>query len=478
MPINPSIALGVEGPTSRPVLQTLADVLQLKGLQQDQDTRRKQSQVADLQLRKVEREEDEDQKYRDTILRFRTPEGEIDWRGAERDLLGQGLTDHAKKARVERESIIDRENAEYTTQVNRLGQQVKLVRPLFDSAAEAFESEDPKKQAQAPELWKRAVTAARSSFSQRSIGPDGKEIVQYPEWIESIPADGTPEVARQIADFGLTVDESVHRQNIALAKSKEARDAKKAGQDATKLDEAWVANLYAIAATQADVDRIFKIAADRDVDEKVLGLFDKTWSKDAVGRAKAMTMTEKERQESAARARTAATAEKNAETMRLRLEREASKKLEDDPSLPMGVRTYLASLPQQYKTLDEATKAVRGVLANLHKDHPRLDDTKVLKTVNAIYGKASDFATFLAESLAPDEAKPTPQDADPPEPEFEAPVSAPPPVVTPPSAQAKDDGDIKAIARKILEENGQPTSDAAIDFWLRNPINRRALGMK
>jgi len=67
----------------------------------------------------------------------------------------------------------------------------------------------------------------------------------------------------------------------------------------------------------------------------------------------------------------------------------------DDPTIPNGVKAYVATMPAKYGTRQQAEKELKDALPALHRDHPRLDDRKMFSILDAYYGRRSNLEDII-----------------------------------------------------------------------------------
>jgi hypothetical protein len=145
--------------------------------------------------------------------------------------------------------------------------------------------------------------------------------------------------------------------------------------------------------------------------------------------------------------------------------------LTDDPALPTGVKSYLASLPSKYQgDYAGAFGEFQSALPRLLQDHPHLDVSKARQAFDELFPANAVPARPTAGSAAINDIfNNNPQGATP------APVGSTPITRrTPPQAAAAPaagvtDADLETIARSVLASNGMAvTPDTVRMFVARN----------
>lgn len=101
----------------------------------------------------------------------------------------------------------------------------------------------------------------------------------------------------------------------------------------------------------------------------------------------------------------------------------------DDPTLPRGVRQYLATFAGRYRDRATAKKELDGVLASLYQDHPNLDATKVYRMFDQMFPKNEEPSDDVDDM--PDAAPPSAPAAPSAGPLGTTPRPAPPPSASP-----------------------------------------------
>lgn len=332
-PLDPNIALGIQMPQFQSPMQTMGDILQMRGMQeqqrarqQEEQTRQLQQQEANLQIQKATRDQNDEQSYRDLVMQSTPPGGEPDYQQIERTLLAQGNIPGAKMAGAEHDSKIQKQIQQYTATVNLHDKQFSAVRPLFNDAEEAFASPDPEEQAKAPALYKRAVETVQKTWGIKTGVPMPPES-GIPDFASEMdPNKPDAALAKVGADYLLKGQELIDRERAVAEKVNTAYRLKKEGKDATKAEQdAYIAG-YGSTQNQQGVDLLRKKAVQLGYSQATIDLMPPQWDPNMVSQANAMTMTPEQRAQEADRARGQALAARAAN----RADMDASAKLAND----------------------------------------------------------------------------------------------------------------------------------------------------
>lgn len=294
MPFNPQIPLGGQTPQAQSPFQTFSDMMRAKQSIDASRIQKQQERIGQIELEKVEQDKLDDDLFRDLTQKNLGKDGTPNWQAVSRSALAAGKFDVAQKAQTQHDNALKADDVRYTTSLNQLKQQVGLVRPLFQRAYEAYDPAKPETLAQAQAMWDVALKKSQDTFGRDEPGPNGQPMRKLPALIEGIPKQFSPDAAKQIVTFGLTMDEDIKLQNQAIAKLKEAADLREKGLSAEVKERESIGNLLATTKSQEDWDKALGLYANRNITPGVLESFGATFSPDAVNRAGRLAMGEKE----------------------------------------------------------------------------------------------------------------------------------------------------------------------------------------
>lgn len=307
-----------------------------------------------------------------------------------------------------------------------------------------------------------------------------------PKLAEMIGPDYTPEKVTAILNMGLSTKDVLEMRSkaIDLFNSGKSDDGLAMGLGSTGSQEEW--------------DAIIGHAVDLGVDPKIVSSFPKEWSAENAEAARRRALTEKEIQDLELRKQTemrsASTAQRAVEQqqwmrdlqLRQQGERERHNQvMESKGTGPGGGDEVLTRQAAAWRTRElaeletERSKRQSGAVRDaLGMPLPPMTPSEYVERKGAIQ---TLYGEWTGKPPAPGAAPPPP----PP---------APPTVVNPgaPSGmpiQTRGQGDqapvqglrspeLRARAKEILQKAGKDTSDQAIDTFLKNPQNRKALGIR
>jgi hypothetical protein len=185
-------------------------------------------------------------------------------------------------------------------------------------------------------------------------------------------------------------------------------------------------------------------------------------------------------------------------------------KATDDPALPNGVRAYLGTLAAKHGgDYNKAFADLQATMPELLRAHPRLNAERARKELDALFPEAviprpvspaqrahlermRRLGQIDDEEPAAAPPGPAPLPITPRPPMDSGPVARPTlptpmpqpigapsgarPMAAGPGAAAPPVDPLRAQAKQILEGAGYDASDASIDLFLSNPVNRQRLG--
>lgn len=480
MPLDPNILLGVRPPQIESPMTTLSQILQMRTMQDEQKRRDQQDQIATLQVQDLERQQSEEAAYRDaTKKNTDLKTGDTDWMGVERELLGKGLIDSAKKARAEHDTIIKNQNADAKAANEDLKERLALAKPQFQAALDVYDPDDPGTLPKAQALYETALARAKDVFSNTTTvnGQPTKAPTPMSTWLDQMPKQFDPAYVNQLLDAGEKVDDVIKRQNWALDRLDKAADIKSKGAKATTEQRQALASALAATHSQKEWDQILQHAPSQRIPQDIIDEFPKEWSKDSVDEASQKSMMPKDWMAAQDRSQRItdqeAVADANAAARRAsldlayeRLKNAQGKASADDPKMPRGVADAIVQQnfkddPSNGKTaVEQAKQWLTDNSGALRKDHPSLDLGKAEDFVKKVYGGSAKDAYNAMMGLGTPDTSSTPTKPAPPpvQPPPAAPVQAP--AASGPAAPAAQQN-VK-VGQKVKLRNGKIVTVTAV----------------